>query len=112
MIKLSPLVFIVLVASATPSLAQTKFQYLGPNECLNCHDHDAERQWYEKKEIPEVQKLFPDKGANAGHINSLKQLEAPKSNDFAKAIGLADKYDLKGACVQCHATVFAGDANA
>jgi hypothetical protein len=84
----------------------------GPNECLNCHDHDAERQWYEKKEIPEVQRLFPDKGAHAGHINSLKQLETKKSNDFTKAIGLADKYDLKGASVKSHATVFAGDANA
>src|SRR5580765_4076740 len=100
------------LAAASALTAQQKFQVLGPNECLNCHDHDAEKQWYEKKEIPEVQKLFPDKGANAGHINSLKQLEAMKSNDFAKAIGLADKYDLNGACVRCHATVFAGDANA
>jgi hypothetical protein len=97
---------------ASKASAQQKFQAVGPNECLNCHDHDDERAWYEKKEIPEVQKLFPDKGANAGHINSLKQLETPKSNDFAKAIGLADKYDLNGACVKCHATVFAGDANA
>jgi len=102
---------LALVAFARPS-AQQKFQALGPNQCLNCHDHEAERQWYEKKEIPEVQKLFPEKGANAGHINSLKQLEATKSNDFAKAIGLADKYDVNGACVSCHATVFSGDANA
>src|SRR4026209_746664 len=92
-------VLLALVAFARAS-AQQKFQVLGPNQCLNCHDHEAERQWYEKKQIPEVQKLFPEKGANAGHINSLKQLEAAKSNDFAKAIGLADKYDLKGACVQ------------
>jgi len=106
------LTLLLLVAAAVVPSAQGKFQVLGPNECINCHDHDAERQWYEKKEIPEVQKLFPDKGANAGHINSLKQLEAMKSNDFAKAIGLADKYDVKGACVQCHGTVFGGDANA
>jgi Cytochrome c554 and c-prime len=102
---------LVMAASATAS-AQQKFQTLGPNECINCHDHEKERQWYEKQEIPEVRKLFPDKGANAGHINSLKQMEAPKSNEFAKAIGLADKYDTNGACVKCHATVFAGDANA
>ena len=103
----------VLVFAAASSVgAQKRFEVLGPNECLNCHDHDAEKQWYEKKEIPEVQKLFPEKGANAGHINSLKQLESMKSNDFAKAIGLADKYDLNGACVRCHATVFGGDANA
>jgi len=103
--------FLFVFGSAAPLRAQT-FQAVGPNECLNCHDHDEERAWYEKKEIPEVNRLFPDKAANAGHINALKQLEAPKSKDFAAAIGLADKYDVKGACVQCHATVFAGDANA
>ena len=103
--------FLFVFGSAAPLRAQT-FQAVGPNECLNCHDHDEERAWYEKKEIPEVNRLFPDKAANAGHINALKQLEAPKSKEFAAAIGLADKYDVKGACVQCHATVFAGDANA
>jgi hypothetical protein len=103
---------VAVLAFAPAAAAQQKFTAVGPNECLNCHDHDDQRTWYEKKEIPEVQRLFPDKGANAGHINSLKQLETPKSNDFAKAIGLADKYDTKGACVTCHATVFAGDANA
>lgn len=95
-----------------PADAQQRYQTLGPNECVNCHDHQTERQWYEKLEIPEVRKLFPEKGANAGHINSLKQLETPKSNEYAKAIGLKDKYQLNGACVRCHATVFAGDANA
>jgi hypothetical protein len=73
-------VALFVLVTAAPS-AQQKFQMLGPNECLNCHDHDAERQWNEKKEIPEVQKLFRDKSANVGHITSLKQLEAAKSND-------------------------------
>ncbi len=103
--------FLVVIGHAAALRAQG-FQAIGPNECLNCHDHDEERAWYEKKEIPEVHRIFPDKAANAGHINSLKQLEAPKSKEFAAAIGLADKYDLKGPCVSCHATVFAGDANA
>src|SRR5216684_769908 len=103
---------LAVMAFASAASAQQKFTAVGPNECLNCHDHDDQRAWYEKKEIPEVQRLFPEKGANAGHINSLKQLETTKSNDFAKAIGLADKYDTNGACVKCHATVFAGDANA
>jgi hypothetical protein len=102
---------LLVVGCAAASRAQG-FQAVGPNECLNCHDHAEERAWYEKKEIPEVQRIFPDKSANAGHINSLKQLEAAKSKEFAAAIGLADKYDLNGACVSCHATVFAGDANA
>ena len=101
-----------LAALANPAAAQQKFQMLGPNECLNCHDHNAEREWYEKKEIPEVQRLFPDKGANAGHINSLNQMEAKDSDKYAKAIGLADKYDVNGKCVSCHATVYRGDANA
>jgi len=101
-----------LLVRPSPAAAQGRFQFVGPNECLNCHDHEAERQWYEKQEIPEVQKRFPAKGANAGHINALKQLEAAKSKDFAAAIGLRDKYDLNGACVKCHATVFKGDANA
>src|SRR5215510_4113968 len=101
-----------LLACASRASAQARFQTVGPNECVNCHDHEAERQWYEKQEIPEVQKRFPAKGANAGHINALKQLEAAKSAGYASAIGLRDKYDLKGACVRCHATVFKGDANA
>lgn len=100
-----------LVATTDPS-AQQKFQTLGPAKCTNCHDHDAEKLWYQKKEIPEVYRLFPDKGSNAGHINSLKQLETPKSNEYAQAIGLADKYDPAGACVACHGTVFSGDTNA
>lgn len=108
---IASMVACLFAVAAEPS-AQQRYQTLGPNECLNCHDHAAEKQWYEKQEIPEVRKLFPDKGANAGHINAMKQLETGKSNDFAKAIGLKDKYDLKGACVACHTTVFAGDANA
>lgn len=110
--RLTCLFVALLLSAATVASAQGRYQVLGPSQCLNCHDHQAERQWYEKLEIPEVRKLFPEKGANAGHINALKQLEMAKSNDFAKAIGLRDKYDVNGACVKCHATVFAGDANA
>ena len=103
---------LIAMAVSRDAGAQTKFQFLGPNECLNCHDHTPEREWYEKKEIPEVRRLFPDRGDKAGHINALNQMETPKSDEFAKAIGLADKYDANGKCVSCHATVFRGDANA
>ena len=70
----------LLAGTSAPAFAQARYQYLGPNECLNCHDHEAEKAWYQKQEAPEVQKLFPAKGGNAGHINGLKQLEMPKSN--------------------------------
>ena len=101
-----------LLVTVSAASAQSRYQALGPNECLNCHDHQNERTWYEKNEAAEVRRRFPQKSANAGHINSLKQLEASKSDDFAKAIGLKDKYDTAGACVKCHATVYQGDANA
>ena len=96
---------------AARASAQARFTYVGPKQCTNCHDHEAEKLWYEKKEIPEAQRLFPD-SKNAGHVNSLKQLETPKSDEFAKAVGLADKYDPAGLCATCHATVFRGDVNA
>lgn len=99
------------VGCVAAAAAQPRFDYIGPKQCTNCHDHDPEKEWYEKKEIPEVTRLFPDQ-KNAGHINSLKQLEAGKSDEFAKAVGLADKYDAAGSCVSCHATVWRGEANA
>jgi len=109
---LRPFLILIAIGLCRDASAQTTFQYLGPNECLNCHDHNPERAWYEKQEIPEVRRLFPDKGDKAGHINALNQMETPKSDEYAKAIGLADKYDINGKCVSCHATVFRGDANA
>ena len=103
---------LALALHARPAAAQQPFKYVGPSECVNCHDHESERQWYEKQEIPEILKRFPAKRENAGHINALKQLETPRSTEYARAIGLRDKYDANGACVRCHATVFQGDANA
>jgi hypothetical protein len=97
---------------AQPPMQTPKAQMLGPGQCLNCHDHDKEKDWYSTKELLEVVRLFPEKGKNAGHVNSLNQLESPKSDAFAKAVGQADKYDVNGICVRCHATVFNGDANA
>jgi len=102
----------VCLLSARAADAQQKATFVGPNECINCHDHDDERHWYENKEAPSVRELFPDRGDKAGHINSLKQLDTAKGDPWAAAIGLKDKYDPNGACVRCHATVFAGDANA
>src|SRR5207344_595817 len=89
---------LVLAAAAA---AQT---YTGPSRCVGCHDHDRQAQKWQKEEPAEL------KGKS--HFNTLKQLDGPKAAGFAKAIGLADPYDLKGSCVKCHSTVFRGDANA
>ncbi len=71
-------------------------QFVGPNKCSSCHDHEKQKAWADQ-----------DK-----HAKALAQLEDKNAGKYAKAIGLADPYDLKGACVKCHATVFNGDANA
>jgi hypothetical protein len=91
----------VLLLVATGASAQ---QFLGPSKCVGCHDHERQAQKWQKEE-PATLKA-------KAHFNTMKQLEAPKSAGWAKAIGLADPYDVKGACVKCHATVFRGDANA
>jgi hypothetical protein len=71
---------------------------------VQCHEHERQaREW--QREEPAALK-------GKSHFNALKQLEAPKSGPWAKALGLVDPYDLRGACVKCHATVFRGDANA
>jgi cytochrome c554/c'-like protein len=89
------------LASAIPAAAQ---QYLGPSKCVQCHDHERQAQKWQKEE--------PAALKGKSHFSTLKQLDAPKASQWAKAIGLADPYDVKGACVKCHATVFRGDANA
>jgi hypothetical protein len=71
---------------------------------VQCHDHERQAQKWQKEE--------PAAMKGKAHFNTLKQLDAPKSAQWAKAIGLADPYDVKGACVKCHGTVFRGDANA
>jgi len=89
----------LLLLPATLS-AQT---YLGPSKCVQCHDHERQaRKW--QKEEPAAQK-------GKAHFATLKQLDNPRSVQWAKAIGLADAYDVKGSCVKCHGTIFRGDAN-
>ena len=85
---------LILAAAASPAGAAPKI--LGPNKCASCHDHEKQKQWADKDT----------------HAKALSQLEDKNAAKYAKAIGLADPYDLKGSCVSCHATVFNGDANA
>jgi hypothetical protein len=87
-----------------PSLAHAQSKVIGPTKCVGCHDHE--------KQAIEWKTTEPGKLGPKAHFNTKKQLDAPKSAGFAKAIGIADPYDLKGSCVKCHATVYAGDANA
>jgi hypothetical protein len=89
------------LAVGRPAAAQS---FTGPSKCVGCHDHDRQAAKWQKEE--------PAAFKGKAHFNTLKQLDAPKSAGFAKAIGLADPYDVKGSCVKCHGTVFRGDANA
>ena len=91
----------LVLASGVPAAAQT---FLGPSKCVQCHDHERQAAKWQKQE--------PLAFKGKAHYATLKQLDAPKALGWAKAIGLADAYDLKGSCVKCHATVFRGDANA
>ena len=63
--------------------AAQPYQTLGKAKCINCHDHENEKTWSEKKDGPPPN----------NHLNALRQLEMPKAEAFAKAIGLADPYD-------------------
>jgi Cytochrome c554 and c-prime len=88
-----------LVLAALVSHAAAAAQFLGPNKCTSCHDHEKQKDWAAK-----------ENGAH-GHIHALEQLEDKKAAGYARAIGLSDVYSLKGACVRCHATIYNGDAN-
>jgi hypothetical protein len=92
---------LLLLGGASPARAQA---YIGPSKCVGCHDHERQATKWQKEE-PATLKA-------KAHFLTLKQLDGPKAAGFAKAIGLADPYDLKGSCVKCHSTVFRGDASA
>src|SRR5260370_102783 len=99
----TPWVWAALLASLSP-MAYGQAKYIGPSKCVGCHDHDKQAlQW---------QKTEPATLGGKAHFITRKQLDAPKSAGFAKAVGLSDPYALTGSCVKCHATVFSGDANA
>jgi hypothetical protein len=87
-----------------PAPARPQYSATGPSKCVACHDHDRQAAKWQKEEPVAL-------GIKA-HFNTRKQLDGAKAGTFARAIGLADPYDLKGSCVKCHATVFRGDANA
>ena len=91
-----PLLLLSALLWPAPSALGAPAKVLGPNKCTSCHDHEKQAAWAGKDT----------------HAKALAQLEDKNAAKYAKAIGLADPYDLKGSCVGCHATVFNGDANA
>ncbi|HZM49655.1 MAG TPA: multiheme c-type cytochrome [Vicinamibacteria bacterium] len=91
----------LILAAASVAPAQT---VVGPSKCTTCHDHDRQTAKWQKEE--------PAQYKDKAHYNTRKQLDGAKAGTYAKAIGIADPYDVKGSCVTCHATVFRGDANA
>jgi len=95
------LVSALILGPVTVARAQT---VVGPSKCTACHDHDRQTAKWQKEE--------PLQYKDKAHYNTRKQLDGAKAGTYAKAIGIADPYDVKGSCVTCHATVFRGDANA
>jgi len=95
------LVSALILGPVSVARAQT---VVGPSKCTACHDHDRQTAKWQKEE--------PLQYKDKAHYNTRKQLDGAKAGTYAKAIGIADPYDVKGSCVTCHATVFRGDANA
>ena len=95
------LVSALILGPVSVARAQT---VVGPSKCTACHDHDRQTAKWQKEE--------PLQYKDKAHFNTRKQLDGAKAGTYAKAIGIADPYDVKGSCVTCHATVFRGDANA
>jgi hypothetical protein len=89
------LVLLACALLALPRPAHAQRTNKGPTECGSCHDHEDELEWYDKRD-----------GEN-GKLHKLakKQLNDAKADGYAQAIGLADKLDVSGTCVKCHATV-------
>jgi hypothetical protein len=88
----------VMVVWPSAAMAQAR-AFVGPGKCTDCHDHKDEKEWSEKRD---------GDGRGKQHINALNQLADPKSEGWAKAIGISDPYDVRGTCVKCHATVVRG----
>jgi hypothetical protein len=100
-----PASLVVLLISSLAVASSARAQaILGPSKCVACHDHEKQANKWQRDEPAQLKEK--------AHFNTRKQLEGPKAAGYARAIGLSDPFDIKGACVKCHATVFRGDAGA
>ena len=99
-------IVIAMVCVAARTASAQKYSNVGRGKCFTgCHDHDAEKEWSEKKDGPP-----PD-----NHLNALKQMNlngknADATQKYAKALGIADPYDpATSTCLKCHATIVKGE---
>src|SRR5262245_66685331 len=96
LIVLRVAVALALCFGSASSVFAQKYSFVGRAKCVNCHDHDREKLWSEKKDGPPPN----------NHLNALKQMDTPKTAGFAKAVGVADRYDpASSSCLKPHPTV-------
>jgi len=81
----------LLVLAAAPAARAADF--VGPNDCTSCHDHDKQTKAYETSK----------------HYRSLDIFETPKATEFINKLGLKDPYS--DFCTGCHATMVEGFAD-
>src|SRR5690349_20753609 len=88
-------------APAAAALLQSP-QYIAPANCTTSKCHTKEKDWSEK---------LDGDGKGKQHLNADGQLSAkqyPAVTKYLTALGQKDPYDVKGACVRCHTTIFQG----
>jgi hypothetical protein len=90
----------LLIAPARQGAAQAGVgTTTGPTFCIDCHDHQRERRWWQDEDGPPP----------AGHIQALRQLDSPKAAAYARAVGLGRATAPGSTCLPCHATLVRGE---
>jgi len=93
---------LALLVSMSGGLDAQSRPTVGPAKCVDCHDHRDEKEWWQTRD---------GDGKGRQHSKADRRLEDAKAAEFAKALGVKDVYDPRGACVSCHATVVSGSAD-
>jgi hypothetical protein len=87
-----------LLAALAATPAQGQSGVLGHRDCEKCH-RPAIRKWSQDE---------PRELGGDAHFNTAQQLQDPKAQGYAAAIGLGNPADPAGRCAECHATVVRG----